>query len=239
MVHQESLEPSSDGTALLPAPISGGRLWTDSVTFSQLRSLDAGSWYGADFTGCSIPSLTEVAKLGWGKAKMLLDLKDPCWWKDEDSSEWIERLLPAVKQSIAGSEAEESLHLLSFSPAMLAACGRYFRDVSRVLNVWPLNFVNLKWIMRAAEESGSSVVQLADSLVLEHPSWVEELRIAGLKVFAFETTPAGISRHGQLWTAESRRGVWQELINAQVDGITCDFPKVLMDMLDGLNSGSR
>jgi glycerophosphoryl diester phosphodiesterase len=45
-------------------------------TFNELRAVDVGAWYGAEFTGQRVPSLEEVLELCRGKAQVDIELKD-------------------------------------------------------------------------------------------------------------------------------------------------------------------
>lgn len=45
-------------------------------TLSELRAVDVGSWYGAEFTGQRVPTLEEVLELCRGSARVVVELKD-------------------------------------------------------------------------------------------------------------------------------------------------------------------
>lgn len=55
VIHDDTLDRTTNGTGTVR-----------SMDWEQLRTLDAGSWFGADFTGARIPSLDEV--LEWAES---------------------------------------------------------------------------------------------------------------------------------------------------------------------------
>lgn len=64
IIHNATLEKTSDGT---------GRV--TEHTLSELRALDAGSWFGATFAGTRIPTLDEAFGLMKGKLLVNVELK--------------------------------------------------------------------------------------------------------------------------------------------------------------------
>jgi glycerophosphoryl diester phosphodiesterase len=50
------------------------KIWDGS--FDELRAIDVGAWYGAEFTGQRVPTLEEVLELCRGRAKVNIELKD-------------------------------------------------------------------------------------------------------------------------------------------------------------------
>lgn len=65
VIHDETLDRTTDGCgAVADKPLS------------QLRTLDAGSWFSAVFAGESIPTLEEVLSLFGGQLRLNLELKE-------------------------------------------------------------------------------------------------------------------------------------------------------------------
>ena len=50
------------------------KIWNG--TFDELRAVDVGGWFGAEFTGQRVPTLEEVLELARGKARVDIELKD-------------------------------------------------------------------------------------------------------------------------------------------------------------------
>ena len=62
VMHDDGVERTTDGRGLV-----------SRLTLTQLKSLDAGSWFGAKFTGERIPTLREVVE--WAGDDMLLNIE--------------------------------------------------------------------------------------------------------------------------------------------------------------------
>ena len=65
VIHDETVDRTTDGTG-----------WVKDMTFAEIRKLDAGSWFSAEFEGERIPSLREVLEQFHGTAHRLnIELK--------------------------------------------------------------------------------------------------------------------------------------------------------------------
>lgn len=64
VIHDATVDATTNGTGNV-----------NSMTYLQLKALDAGSWFGAGFAGVEIPTLYEVLSLCRGKAKVCVELK--------------------------------------------------------------------------------------------------------------------------------------------------------------------
>ncbi len=64
LIHDETVEHTTDGR---------GRVC--ELTLKELKSLDAGSWFGKEFSGERIPTLSEAIAIVRGKAKLDIELK--------------------------------------------------------------------------------------------------------------------------------------------------------------------
>jgi len=64
LIHDRSLNRTTNGT---------GELW--DFTLEELRGLDAGSWFGEEFRGEPIPTLSEVIGLAMGRVKLNIEIK--------------------------------------------------------------------------------------------------------------------------------------------------------------------
>ena len=65
VIHDETLERTTDGYG----PVAG-------MTSQQLQSLDAGSWFSAEFSGEPIPVLEDVLKVFAGRLRLNLEIKE-------------------------------------------------------------------------------------------------------------------------------------------------------------------
>jgi glycerophosphoryl diester phosphodiesterase len=66
VIHDETLERTTNGR---------GRV--ADLTFREIRDLDAGSWFNAQFSGEKIPTLQEVLELAKGKVLVNIEIKNP------------------------------------------------------------------------------------------------------------------------------------------------------------------
>ncbi|WP_246199869.1 glycerophosphodiester phosphodiesterase [Arthrobacter zhaoguopingii] len=74
VIHDSTLQRTTDVLRLYP-----GRARYDvaGFTLAEIRSLDAGSWFGPAFAGERVPTLREVLAALAGRAGLLLEVKDP------------------------------------------------------------------------------------------------------------------------------------------------------------------
>lgn len=83
VLHDETLWRTTDvaNHPGLGSPSTGsGRtdgMRVDALTLSQLRTLDAGSWFGSQFAGQPVPSLEEVLARYVGQARFTVEIKVP------------------------------------------------------------------------------------------------------------------------------------------------------------------
>ncbi|MER2113021.1 MAG: glycerophosphodiester phosphodiesterase family protein [Solibacillus isronensis] len=85
LIHDTTVDRTTDGTGKV-----------GDLTFKQLRSLDAGSWKGEQFTGEPIPTFEEVLDLYRGKVGILIELKAP-------------ELYPGIEEQVAAALIERNL----------------------------------------------------------------------------------------------------------------------------------
>ena len=108
VIHDETLERTTSGS---------GRV--DAHTADQLRTLDACTWKGAEWTPCHVPTLAEVLDAASGRGTLLLDLKGP----------WPDTQLRKLLQLTRDAGMRDSVTIISFS---LDVLGRVRRIDPRV-----------------------------------------------------------------------------------------------------------
>jgi glycerophosphoryl diester phosphodiesterase len=64
LMHDGDVARTTDGT--------GG---VAGMTLAQVKQLDAGSWFGPDFAGTTVPTLAEALQVAAGRGRLLLDVK--------------------------------------------------------------------------------------------------------------------------------------------------------------------
>ncbi len=97
-IHDDTVDRTTDGTGRVSA-----------MTLAELRALDAGSWFGPDFAGEPIPTLTEVLDWAQGRVGLFLELK-----YDRDGQPPDPRLVPAVVRALEVRAMVEEVALISF-----------------------------------------------------------------------------------------------------------------------------
>ncbi|WP_257351368.1 glycerophosphodiester phosphodiesterase [Pseudalkalibacillus decolorationis] len=85
IIHDTTVDRTTDGTGHVK-----------DLTFEQLRSLDAGSWKGKEFSGEKIPTFEEVLSRYHGKFGILIELKAP-------------QLYPGIEETVAMILKERTL----------------------------------------------------------------------------------------------------------------------------------
>ena len=103
VIHDETLERTTNGR---------GRV--ADLTFRELRDLDAGSWFDAQFSGEKIPTLQEVLELAKGKALVNIEIKNPSHGKYP-----IADLAAKVLRMVRDERMLTRVIFSSFNPASL------------------------------------------------------------------------------------------------------------------------
>lgn len=85
LIHDTTVDRTTDGTGKV-----------GDLTFEQLRSLDAGSWFGEQFKGEKIPTFDEILDRYHGKVGILVEMKAP-------------ELYPGIEEQVAEELKERNL----------------------------------------------------------------------------------------------------------------------------------
>lgn len=80
------------------------RWWLEDFTLDELRRLDAGTWFGAEFAGTRIPTFTEIIEAVRGRTGIYIELKSP------------ERY-PGIEAEMMAELERHGLHLPGAEPA--------------------------------------------------------------------------------------------------------------------------
>jgi glycerophosphoryl diester phosphodiesterase len=195
------VQPTSDGVIVLLHDrdlkrVAGLSRAIDDVSYAEVRQLDVGRWFSAEFTGEKVPTLEEILERTKGRIKLNIELKFP---------EAHANLVPEVTRLIAKWNMEPDCLLTAFRYESLLEVKRLnprlrtgliiahaLGDVSR-LNVDALS-VRAEWltddVIRDAHRQGQEVhvwplygpramtqwiKSGADNLITSHPD--EALRV--------------------------------------------------------------
>ena len=85
-IHDTTVDRTTNGTGAV-----------GSLTFEEIRQLDAGSWFGPEFAGEKVPTFEEILDAFRGKVGILIELKAP-------------ELYPGIEEKVAEALKERNLH---------------------------------------------------------------------------------------------------------------------------------
>jgi glycerophosphoryl diester phosphodiesterase len=163
-------------------------------TLAELRKLDAGSWFGSQFTGERIPTLEEVLEFSKkNDVVFYLELKPGGSWGGEHA------LIGALRES---GEIPRCV-VISFEPAILSN----LRKIEPTIMTGVLYDAQLADPLAAALEVGARQIAVRADLVT--PRMISEARKKDLQVLC--------------WTVNHPAHI-RELKAAGVDGIMSDYP---------------
>lgn len=149
---------------------TNGRGAVHRLTFSQLRVLDACSWFGRGASRCQVPTLGEAlyeAKNASGR--LLVELKMPF------SREEIEIVLAEIYDAGMQNQVE----ILSFDPRIVRIVREL--DAEIPVSLVTMERVNVDWLHKL----GNAAVDFSKELIQAHPDIVRTAREQGIHVGGF------------------------------------------------------
>lgn len=203
VIHDTTLSRTTDVEAKFPerAPWSVG-----DFTLAEIRTLDAGSWFGTEFTGTQVPTLQEVLDTLHGRAGLLLEVKSPS-------------LYPGIAEEIAAELDGEGwlnadarsgrLIVQSFDWEFMAAFNQLAPDVPAGLLGGP-----------PSEQRIAELSTWADQINPNH-NRVTESFVETVHNYGMETWPYTIDDPDRM----------RQLAELDVDGIITNRPAVLIEVL--------
>lgn len=199
------------------------RWYAMDFTLSEIRQLDAGSWFGPEFRGARIPTLGEVIELARGRAGIYPETKAPGTYSE--SGHQMERLLVSELERYGldrrGADPSTPVIVQSFSVQSL----RILRD--ELGSDLPQTFL----LSRSDAEEWTSVEGLerasefaegigpARGLLDNDPGMVKRAHAAGLQVIPWTFGASDPEDHGRLKEEMARF-----LCVLGVDGLFTDNP---------------
>jgi glycerophosphoryl diester phosphodiesterase len=168
-------------------------------TLAEIRTLDAGRWFGPQFAGQTVLTLAEVLALVGDAARLNVEVKAP-------RDDWPV-LVPRLLETLDRHRAIESTIISCFEPGALAAV-REHSDRARLGLLWQDTSFDEAW--RWAATLGAVSI---------HPWWL---------LVSADVVRAAHTRGLQVltWTVNDIAAM-QELVLQGVDGIISDFPERL------------
>ena len=189
-IHDETLDRTTNGQGKV-----------HDQTLVALRRLDAGSWFGSEYTGERIPTLEEILEFSKkNDVVFYLELKPSGSWGGEHA------LIGALRES--GEVAR--VMVISFDPGILAS----LRKIEPTLMTGVLYDGKLPDPQKSATEVGARQIVVRGDLVT--PAMIEQARKRDLQVVC--------------WTVNHPAHI-RMLVAAGVDGIMSDYPDRLIAAL--------
>lgn len=203
--------------------MTGERREVRSMTLTQLRSIDAGSWFNrrhlrrqqAEFRNLRVPALSEALRKFEGRSLTLfVELKDP-----EDERPALEQ---AALEALRKNDSIARAIMLSFDHTALhrvRACNDRIRIAPLFLRRFSRPAVTLARMTGVARSLGATGVALEQTLA--NSRRVGALHDEGLHVY--------------VWTVNSRVRM-RRFIRLGVDGIMTNYPDVLRAEIERVHS---
>jgi glycerophosphoryl diester phosphodiesterase len=189
-IHDDTLERTTNGQGKV-----------HDQTLAALRRLDAGSWFGSDYTGERIPTLEEILEFSKkNDVVFYLELKPSGSWGGEHA------LIGALRES----EEVARVVVISFDPTILAS----LRKIEPTLMTGVLYDGQLADPLKSAVDVGARQLAVRGDLVT--PAMIVEARKRDLQVVC--------------WTVNHPAHI-RLLMAAGVDGIMSDYPDRLVAAL--------
>ncbi len=202
VLHDATVDRTTDGTGFVA-----------EMSFEEVRRVDAGSWFAAEFTGERVPLLEEVLDLARHRALVLIEIK----------ADFItERILQVIETTVAA----EHVVLQSFNPAIVERVKLLAPALPTALLIGQLpttpSRVRARRLVQQVLQVGANA--LASWHATLTPPFLEEMRKRGVAVWA--------------WTVDEDI-VMRDLAMMGVQGIITNYPDKLNTVLDELLEEGR
>ena len=203
VIHDKTLERTTDGHGLV-----------SEFTLSELKKLDAGSWFSSEFKGEAVPTLEELLQLVRGKISVNIEIKQDSF----ESPAPPDAIEFQICELVERLEMVDSVLISSFEHFTFFRIQRWYRDhgKSTALRIAPLQEVPL------SEELAFDLCQRQSAYSYNPnenhvtPSLIEVMKAGGFRIFPYTIND------------EKRM---EQLINWGVTGIISDEPELLWKVI--------
>ncbi len=189
VIHDKTVDKTTDGSGHV-----------GQMTLTQIRQLDAGSWFSPGFAGTHIPTFTEFAQLMTEAPGIEILLEFKGHWTAEQAS--------VVFEDVKTHELTDRTMLQSFHPLTIGA----LHEIAPGSKRGALLEILSDELIASAQALGLYTVNPDVNLVLNDPSLVQLIHDADMKI--------------QVWTANTTEQ-WERLVELGVDAIITDRPDAL------------
>ena len=174
--------------------------YIESLTFEQIQTLDAGTWYHPAFSGVKIPSLVEVLELIKGKVDLYLEIKG--------RTPGIEA---KVVELLIEYEMIDSTTLMSFSRDQLRMIKSLNPDLETMMLI-PVFFGSLSEVLDLDYVDSYG---LRFDMIKANPEYIQMIHIREKRAYG--------------WTINRRADI-QMAVSYDVDGIITDDPLLAIEL---------
>ena len=178
-------------------------------TLEQLKQLDAGAWFGAQFAGERIPTLQEVLELARGRILLNIEIKSGDLGRYD-----IKDLAQRALQEVERAGMENQVLFCSFDPQALQWVQEKNPRAPTAL------ILNKKWDFPHEVTGGKNFTLLSVRKSVLTPSNLSRAKQKGLKVY--------------VWTLNTEDEM-EEFVKLGVDGIITNYPDRLIKILQKRN----
>jgi glycerophosphoryl diester phosphodiesterase len=221
VLHQETLVTDSNFKKLVLADRDfTSRDWVIDKSVNEIKTLDAGSWFSAEFSNEKVPTLKEVLNLDWNNKIPCIELKDATFWGEKDLNR-PNKIVTAIIADLKQFQGE--FNIISFNPEILKVVKTHFPKCTTTLALWTEWKDKAKEAVTLTKSVSADAITIPDILVLEDREWLSVCKQNKISINVYPITPARNEPEFENWTAESQYAKWQKLNELGVDGITSDF----------------
>jgi glycerophosphoryl diester phosphodiesterase len=195
------------------------RRWrVHDFTLTEIKRLDAGSWFDKKFTGARIPTFQEAVDLVKGKAGLYPELKDPAFYRQNGIRP--EALLAEALKKNGLPNGTTPVIIQSFDEVTVKQLAKELPGVPRVILVEARDGIKLD----TAEEikaiaSWATGLGPNKAIVEQIPEMVKWAHAAGLTVTPWTFRSASVGKYGSVRDEMSRF-----LYELDVDAVFTDNP---------------
>jgi len=213
VIHDKTLYRTTNGKGLV-----------SEHSLSEIKELDAGSWFSAEFKGEAIPTLEELLQLVKGKISVNIEIKND----SIESPAPSDAIEVQICELVERLEMEDSVLISSFEHFIFPRIQRWYRNhgKSNVIRIALLQGVPLLEDLALGLCQRQNAYSYHPDENFVTPSLIEIMKAGGFRIFPYTIND------------EKRM---EQLINWGVTGIISDEPKLLSKVvhkMKGMNEKS-